>query len=125
MLCDSNILIYATDPADTLCVRFVERSDACIATISRIEVLGFPGWNALSTERRSQLRELVSSMIELPLNEAVIERAVVLRQQRKMSLGDAIVAATALVRNLALVTRNSDDFKHISGLSLINPFDAG
>lgn len=40
----------------------------------------------------------------------------------KMKLGDAIIAATALAYKIPLVTRNVDDFKHIVGLDLINPF---
>jgi predicted nucleic acid-binding protein len=54
----------------------------------------------------------------------VIQQAIVLRQLRKMSLADAIIAATALAPDLPLVTRNVDDFKHIAGLKLINPFMA-
>ena len=57
------------------------------------------------------------------MDEDIIEEAVRLRQRRNMSLGDALIAATALVENLTLVTRNVDDFKHIPGLKLINPFD--
>jgi hypothetical protein len=40
-----------------------------------------------------------------------------------MSLGDALVAGTALARGLTLVTRNVEDFRWIQGLSLLNPFD--
>lgn len=58
------------------------------------------------------------------MDERVIERAITLRQQKKMSLADAIIAATALAHDLPLVTRNVDDFKHIAGLILINPFAA-
>lgn len=43
MLCDSSILIYAADPNDSRCAQFVERDDAAIASVSRIEVLGFAG----------------------------------------------------------------------------------
>jgi predicted nucleic acid-binding protein len=51
----------------------------------------------------------------------VANRAIALRQARKMSLGDAIIAATALVHQLALVTRNVTDFDHIAGLTLQDP----
>ncbi len=59
-----------------------------------------------------------------PLDAVVIERAIALRQERKMGLADAIIAATALVHGLELVTRNVDDFQHVSGLRLVNPFEA-
>jgi predicted nucleic acid-binding protein len=39
-----------------------------------------------------------------------------------VSLGDALIAATALEQGLPLVTRNTDDFKWIAGLQLVNPF---
>ena len=123
MLCDSNILIYAADPADTRCVTFAEREDAAIASISRIEVLGFHGLAALPEDRRTRLHEIVGSMVQLELSESVIQQAVALRQQRRMSLADAIIAATALVLGLPLVTRNVIDFKHVAGLTLINPFE--
>jgi toxin FitB len=124
MLCDSNILIYAADPADTRCLPFAEREDAVIASVSRIEVLGYTGFGSLPEDRRVRLREIVTSLVELGLNEIVIQRAIALRQQKKMSLADAVIAATALAHDLPLVTRNIDDFKHIAGLKLINPFDA-
>lgn len=47
--------------------------------------------------------------------------ATTLRQRRKMSLGDAIIAATAIEKNLALVTHNVKDFRWIAGLHLIDP----
>jgi hypothetical protein len=39
-----------------------------------------------------------------------------------MPLGDALVAATALLHGLTLVTRNTPDFDWIDGLTLLNPF---
>jgi hypothetical protein len=114
MLCDSNILIYAADPADTRCSQFAERDDAAIASVSRIEVLGFSGFGKLSEDRQVRLREIVTSLIEMELNEGVIQRAISLRQQKRMSLADAVIAATALAHDLPLVTRNVDDFKHVT-----------
>ena len=36
---------------------------------------------------------------------------------------DSIIAATALEIGAKLVTRNVDDFKHIAGLEIADPFD--
>lgn len=66
---------------------------------------------------------LIDSNVILPLSEAVLDQAVKLRQLRKITLGDALVAATALVHSLTLVTRNTKDFEWIPNLSLLNPLE--
>jgi predicted nucleic acid-binding protein len=38
-----------------------------------------------------------------------------------MKLGDAIIAATAIVRNLKLITNNTKDFLNIKNLKVIDP----
>jgi predicted nucleic acid-binding protein len=40
----------------------------------------------------------------------------------KKKLPDAIIAATALVYDLTLLSRNSSDFSGINGLKIINPW---
>jgi predicted nucleic acid-binding protein len=124
MLCDSNVLIYAADPTNTCCLPFVEREDAAIASLSRIEVLGFHGINKLSDNQRNRMTDIVESLIELHLSTQVIQQAITLGQEKKMGLADAIIAATALVHSIPLATRNVDDFKHIAGLRIVNPFEA-
>ena len=52
------------------------------------------------------------------------DAAILLRQSRRIKLGDALIAATALLYELLLMTRNVDDFKRVSGLRIINPFAA-
>lgn len=42
-----------------------------------------------------------------------------------MGLGDALIAATALVHGLTLVTRNVKDFRRIDGLDLLDPSAIG
>jgi predicted nucleic acid-binding protein len=41
-----------------------------------------------------------------------------------MGLGDAVIAVTALVHDLPLLTRNVDDFKNLAGLRVENPLAA-
>lgn len=122
MICDSNILIYAAEPGDTLCLPYARRPDAMIASVTRIEVLGFPKFGLLPVQRQTELHTLVENTTELPLDEEIIQRAIQLRQHKSMKLGDAIIAATALEYGVPLVTRNEGDFKHLTGLQIINPF---
>ena len=41
--------------------------------------------------------------------------------QRRIKLGDSLIAATALAHGLALATHNTDDFRWIPGLQLVDP----
>jgi predicted nucleic acid-binding protein len=41
-----------------------------------------------------------------------------------IKLPDAIIAATALVYELTIITRNTKDFEKIEGLNVINPYNA-
>jgi predicted nucleic acid-binding protein len=100
--------------------RFIADHAPAVSAVSYVEVLGY---HQLDDEERQYLEEFFRLAQVLPLSPAVLDQAVALRQQRKMSLGDALVAGTALVHSLTLVTRNVEDFQWIQGLSLLNPFD--
>ena len=122
MLLDSNILIYAAEPEGAFLSNWVENPAACLASVSRVETLGFPRWHLLDEPRRIRLTSLVDALVELALDERITNPAIELRRQRKMSLADSIIAGTALVYQIPLVTRNSIDFVHIPRLAIIDPF---
>jgi len=67
------------------------------------------------------IEEFVATAIIFPLDDAVIQKTIELRRRKKLKLGDVVIAATALVFNFAIVTRNIADFKNIDELTLINP----
>jgi predicted nucleic acid-binding protein len=119
MLLDSNILIYGAEGGEPRLDAILDRTDLTVASVSCIEVLGF---HRLSEAERQGLELAIERMEVLALDESIVQRAIQLRQERKMGLADAIIAATALVHRSPLVTRNVDDFKHIPGLEIINPF---
>jgi predicted nucleic acid-binding protein len=56
------------------------------------------------------------------INQAIALRAIGIRQQHNIKLPDSIIAATALVNNQILISRNTSDFQNIEGLQLINPY---
>jgi len=56
------------------------------------------------------------------LEKAIKIKTAEIRKVHKIKLPDAIIAATALIYNLTLITRNAKDFKNIDGLKIVNPF---
>lgn len=97
----------------------IVNSQPNISVITQIELLGF---NA--PEHEQYITETsVNGCFIYDLNDAVIQQTIVLRKQHHIKLPDAIIAATTLVYNLELLTRNINDFNKIENLRVINPHD--
>lgn len=120
-LLDSNILIYAAQPGHEFLDSWLTSEMAHVSAISIPEVLGFPG---LEAEDEANFEFWFSRLYVLAVTETILRRAAALRRARRMKLGDAIIVATALECGADLVTRNVDDFKHVTGIRIINPFAA-
>lgn len=116
ILLDSNIFIYLAN--GTLDRRIVANKDIAHASITKIESLGF---SRIQANELLLLEALFSESYNLSLTDDVVERATKLRQARSMSLGDAIIAATALEHSYELWTANEEDFAQIEGLRTRNP----
>jgi predicted nucleic acid-binding protein len=119
MILDSNIIIGAAKPGGQFLIPFLRDPDAGVSIVTRIEPLGF---HQLAVDERILISNALALLSELPLDHEIAGRAVLLHQRRPMKLGDAIIAATALEYDLPLATRNTRDFRHIEGLTLIDPF---
>ncbi len=120
MLIDSNIIIYASQLEHARLREFIAAQAPAVSAVSYVEVLGY---HELTATEESLLREFFAVSTMLPIDQDVLDQAVTLRQQHKMSLGDALVAATALVHRLPLATHNVDDFAWIDGLAVVDPLD--
>jgi hypothetical protein len=118
LLLDSNIIIYSVDPAYARLQQFIAENSTAVSAISYLEVLGF---HRIAEADRLSFERFFQSARLLPINRQVLARAVLLRQERRMSVGDALIAATALVHRVPLVTRNTADFNWIPGLQLVDP----
>lgn len=116
VILDSNMYIYLAN--GMLNRKIISNEDISHCSITKIECLGFPRIHA---NELLLLETLFSESYNLPLTDDIVERAVKLRQVKNMSLGDAIIAATALEHDYELWTANVDDFVHIEGIQLRNP----
>lgn len=123
---DSNILIYhingRLDSAAEQVVFSLFEGPVYISVISRIEILA---WKGHSDESREMTEDLIRTLNEIGLDEAVVQVTVTIRRGSSVKLPDAIIASSALCLGLPLVTRNIQDFEKIEGLRLINPFAPG
>lgn len=118
MILDSNIIIYSTQPEYVWLARYLQhsRSSVSISLISTLEVLGF---SRISAEDKSTYESYFGSIDIHPVSSEIITEAIRLRQQRKRSLGDSIIAATALIYKLPVLTNNTADFLDIEGIEVI------
>jgi predicted nucleic acid-binding protein len=119
MMLDSNIIIYSFHPEfQELLQAFISNHECCCSVISCVETLGY---HKLSEDEKYYLQRFFDTITVLPVTQAIVSTAIAVRQQRKMSLGDALVAATALEHRQTLATRNVKDFDWVEGLKIVNP----
>src|SRR6266568_6533064 len=111
IILDSNIFIYLAN--GTLDRKVIIDKDISHASITKIESLGF---SRIHANELLLLGVLFTESYDLPLTESIVERAIKLRQAKSVSLGDAIIAATAIEHGYELWTANTEDFAHIEGL---------
>ena len=122
MILDSNIIIYSAKPEYIQLARYLQTNQDIVhvSLISTLEVLGF---SKLSPSDKRTFEEYLKSVRIMPISDRVIAEAIRLRQQRKRSLGDSIIAATALLYKLPVLTNNTGDFSDIDGLQVISLAD--
>jgi toxin FitB len=92
-LLDSNIVIYLLDTQYAFLSDRLVAFSLHVSEISRLEVLGYAG---LSPELFSAYEALINKLTHYAVTSSVMNQAISLRRQRKMSIGDALIAATAL-----------------------------
>lgn len=118
VLLDSNIIIYSSDIRRNALRKWLKNQSLAVSAVSQIEVLGYHKINHFENNLATQF---FSQCRIFQIQDKVIQKAIHLRQIKKISLGDFIIAATAIIENLPLVTTNIKDFQHIEELELIDP----
>jgi predicted nucleic acid-binding protein len=112
-LLDTNIVIYYFNGLTN-----DERMDALLTNsfnISIITQMEFLGWSEFAIDKHlyQKAQEFISHANVIGLGQGIVEKTIVLRQQHRIKMPDAIIAATALVNDLGIATNNIDDFKRL------------
>jgi predicted nucleic acid-binding protein len=102
---DTCILIDHLNGVEAARVEIARHPDAAISIVTWMEVMaGAPPAAEAAT------RAFLDGFVQIPLDAAVAQAAVRIRQTRRIRLPDAIIAASAEVAGAVLVTRNTKDF---------------
>ena len=84
-----------------------------LSIINKIELLSF-------SIQDPKLVDFINNANIYPLDDKIVDITIEIRRKSKIKLPDAVIAATALVYDLTLISRNIEDFKNIPNLKLIN-----
>ena len=120
MLIDSNLIMYATQSPYTQLRRWLVNDATHYSAISRLETLGY---HRLGDPEKQAIMAILDTLEMVLITKATLEIAIGLRQQRKMSLGDSVIAASCLEHGLSLATANDKDFAWVPGLVIHNPVE--
>ena len=133
-LLDTNVVSERTkeDPAPTVIDFLNDHDDLWLSAIV-VEELELGVQTLPQGRRRERLREWLNRLLNQyegrisPIGRQEAERAAVFQAQarrsgRELELGDALIAGTASVNGMVIVTRNVRDFTGL-GVDVINPWE--
>lgn len=92
----------------------------CISAITEIELLC---WRTAAEKDIEVIHNFINDALVIELERPIKLKTADIRKQHKIRLPDAIIAATGIIYDLTLITRNTKDFQDIAGLATVNPWE--
>lgn len=120
ILCDTNILreFYKNNLQVVTKLRRIGQEELAVSAVTQAELY----FGARSKSELRQIKQHLALLHHVPLDASISTTFLQLLEtyslSHKLSLTDALIAATALSHDLDLYTRNINDFRFISGLKL-------
>jgi len=124
-LWDTNTVIYYlqqqfNQKAEKFIDDILLESRPRISSITEIEILC---WKTATDNDIVVLKNFVADSFVYELEQGIKNKTIEIRKQYALKLPDAVIAATAIVNDLTLISRNIKDFEKINELQIFNPFD--
>lgn len=120
VLCDTNVIIefLKETPEVVLNIEKIGTDSIYISVITSAELY----FGAINKLELIKIRKNLDSIVNIPFNESISDKFEELMidysLSHKLSIPDAIIAATALHYDIELYTYNTKDFRYIEGLRL-------
>lgn len=125
-LLDSNIVIdYLYDQIPSYRIEEMEnifQNSFQMSIVSEIEILG---WKKILTDRKisiEEVEEILGTAKIFEVDQKIKQKAIELKQIYQTPTIDSIIAATAIIYELTLVSKNMKDFIRIEELSFFSPY---
>lgn len=124
-LWDTNTAIYYLQQqfppdAEKFMDDLVKDEQPVISAITEIELLC---WKTTTKKDLDVLHNFINDALVIELEQPIKLKTADIRKAHRIKLPDAIIAATAVVADLTLLSRNISDFNNINELKIINPWD--
>jgi predicted nucleic acid-binding protein len=103
---DTNILIDYLNGFQEAARELARYPVAAISTVTWIEVMV----GAEGEHEEKAIRSFLGQFQQVPVDQAVAEKALLLRRKHRIRLPDAIIWGTARSTGTLLITRNTNDF---------------
>lgn len=123
ILCDTGILIefYKNNPVIVQELRKIGQKQLAISAITQAELY----FGALNKSELRMIKRHLATLPLFPLDSEISLKFLELMEayslSHRLSLPDALIAATALVHQVELYTLNLKDFRYIPELKLYQP----
>ncbi len=123
ILCDTNILIefYKSTPHILQEFRHLGYHHLAISVITQGELY----FGAIDKAELRKITQHLSFLVNFPVTKSISVKFIELMEtyclSHKLSLPDAMIAATSMIHRLELYTLNRKDFQFIPGITLYTP----
>jgi predicted nucleic acid-binding protein len=118
ILIDSNIIIYSLLTQYEYLADLFNEENTFVSEVSKLEVLGY---HKLKSTDETYFKNIFNFVPSILPTQEIFNVALELKKTHTVQLGDSLIAATALVHNLYIYSRDVKDFNKLKGLKCINP----
>ena len=124
-LWDTNTIIYYLQQqfsakAEKYIDNLLKDEQPVISAITEIELLC---WKSATSKDINVINNFIADAFVIEIEQPIKIKDAEIRKNSGVKLADAIIAATAIIYNLTLLTRNIDDFKKVRNIKITNPWE--
>lgn len=121
LLVDTNVLIDYSKGKNQLLGEYLVSKEWQLAVNPVIVAEFVNDKQLINQEKKKKAKEFIDLFSNIDLDKIIgFKTGELIRTNQVNYLGDALIAATCLIRKMALLTRNQKHFKNVKGLKLLN-----